>query len=125
VKPCSPVNRCQRFGGTCCMHFQRCKLFHSEYGGSWFLRNVYNLQQLHRVTSQESSPSTVLRATQLLRNSQPSYEPRRSVTVFTKAKFLSAGCHNANFRETYVRENAKHLNVTADGRRVSVVFEYT
>jgi hypothetical protein len=45
--------------------------------------------------------------------------------MFTKAKFLSDGCHNAYFRETYVRENAKHLNVTTDGRRVSIVFLHT
>jgi hypothetical protein len=41
--------------------------------------------------------------------------------------FLTARCHNANFRLTYeyVGENAKLINVTTDGRRVPIVFLHT
>jgi hypothetical protein len=49
-------------------------------------------------------------------------ETRTLVTVLTKAKFSTARCHNANFRLTYVGENAKLIDVTTDGRRVPIVF---
>jgi hypothetical protein len=116
VKPCARVHRHGRFGGICCMHFQDWKLFHLEdsaTASSETSVSYSNLVGSHRrghKCSLELSPFRDLSGA------------RAFVTVFKKAKFLTARCHNANFRQAYVRENAKLLNVITDGRRVSIVF---